>query len=327
MRRFFLLVFSVFCFQYSFAQKDVYVLFIGNSVTYNDSRYDPNAPYYNNMTEMLQKMMDERKLKVHIDKVTRAGASLANHATCIGSDGEIDQYRRVKRDEVPSAVKKIMTGHWDMVVLQEGGGESVLNPGLRYFSTDPALKYMDSVIKKAQAKTVLFQGYATPHAGDTDAQFSAMEASTANCIVMDAFGFGMKSIVFFDPEQERSLNGKDTSFCPPHYKDSVEEFRAVAAQYDQIAAKYSADVVEIGVAFEKFKKDCPDIPLYYRGDDAHPSRQAAYLIACMFFRYITGQNVDKMKYHADITDAEAQKMQKIADSIPPRWRVCGAADD
>ncbi len=263
-------------------------------------------------------MLDERKLKVHVDKVTRAGASLANHATFIGSDGEIDQYRRVNKNEVPSAVKKIMTRHWDMVVLQEAGGESVLNPGLRIFSTDPALKFLDSVIKKAQSKAVLFQGYATLHPVDTEAQFAALEATTANCIVLDAFGFGYKSIVFFDPEQEKQMTGKDTAFCPQHFKDSEEEFHAIAEQYDIIAGRMGADVVEIGRAFEKCKKDCPDIPLYYHGDDGHPSRQSAYLIACMFFRYITGQNVDKIKYHADITDAEAQKMQKVADSIPLR---------
>ena len=314
----FSLIFSVFCFQYSFAQKEVNVLFIGNSLTFNDSRYDPNFPYYNNMTEMLQKMMDERKLKVHIEKVTHGGASLANHATYIGSDGEMDQYRRVNKNEVPSAVKKIANGHWDMVVLQEAGGESVLNPGLRYFSTDPALRFLDSVIKKAHARTVLFQGYAGLHPVDTDVQLSDHAMSTANCIVLDAFGFGFKSIVFFYPEQEHQMEGKDTAFCPDHFKDSEEEFRAIGAEYDRLAAKIGADVVQIGQAFEKCKKDCREIPLYYRGDDGHPSTQAAYLIACMFFKYITGQNVDKMKYHGDITEAEAQKLQKVADSIQPR---------
>ena len=317
MRRFFTLVFTVFCFSHSFAQKDVNVLFIGNSLTYNDSRYDPNFPYYNNMTEMVQKMVDERKLKMHIDKVTHPGASLANHATYIGADGEIDQYRRVKKDEIPSAVKKITTGHWDVVVLQETAGESVLNPGLRVFSTDPALRFLDSVVKSAHAKTVLFQGYANIFSVETDPQLSSLE-STANCIVLDAFGFSAKTIVFFDPEQERKMSGKDTTFCPPHFKDSVEEFRALAEQYDQLANKIGADVVEIGAAYDKCKKECKDIPLYYRGDEGHPSKQAAYLTACMFFRYLTGQQVDKMKYHADITDAEAQRLQKVADSIPLR---------
>ena len=74
-------------------------------------------------------------------------------------------------------------------------------------------------------------------------------------------------------------------------------------------------LVEIGMAFEKCKKDYPGIKLFFDESADHPSKQGAYLIACLFYRYISGQPVGAIKYHADISEQEAANLRKVADAM------------
>ena len=71
-RTFLIILLTVFCLQRTGkAQEAKNILFVGNSLTYYDSRNNPDFPYYNLMLLMLQKMIDEQKLNTHIDKATR----------------------------------------------------------------------------------------------------------------------------------------------------------------------------------------------------------------------------------------------------------------
>ena len=316
MKQIFFLAFFLFSFHFSFAQKELNVLFLGNSLTYCDSRDNAEFPYYNNMTEMLQHIAEEKKLKLHIAKAVHGRAGLANHATFTGTDAETtdEPFKRADAGTVPSSVKKILGKQWDVVALQERCDVSILNPAQRYFSTDPALRYLDSLVKQIHGKAVLYQGYAAPRPEDTDV-VAAGPKSDNNCVVLDAFNFGFRAIDFFDPADEASMTGKDTTICAPPLPAGVTDVQAVNQELSKISAKTGDDVVEIGTAFEKCRKDYPAIKLYFDESADHPSKQGAYLIACLFFRYFSGQTVGAIKYHADIPEGEAANLRKVADAM------------
>jgi hypothetical protein len=317
MKRIFSLAFFLLSFHFSFAQKDLNVLFLGNSLTYCDSRDNAEFPYYNNMTDMLQKIAEEKKLKVHIEKAVHGRAGLANHATFTGTDAETadEAYKRAGLGVVPSSIRKILGRQWDVVAIQERADVSVLNPGQRYFSTDPSLRYLDSVIKQVHGKTVLYQGYAEARTDDTEIVAGGPKTSSGNCVVLDAFNFGFKAIDFFSPAAEADMNGKDTTICAPPLPASVTELQAIEQEHSKMAAKIGGDVIEIGPAFEKCKKDYPGIKLFFDESADHPSKQGAYLIACLFYRYLSGQPVGALKYHADISEQEAGNLRKVADAM------------
>ncbi len=301
----------------SFAQKDMNVLFIGNSLTYCDARDNSEFPYYNNMTEMLQKMIEEKKLKIHVEKVTHAHASMAAHATFVGTDNEAsdEPFKRAGQGVVPSSVKRIQSKQWDVVALQERADVSVLIPAQRAYSTEPALKYLDGEVKKAHGKVVLYQGYAEQHPVDTELSLSGQKQGSTNCVVLDAFNFGIKPIDFYSTADESIFSGKDTTLCSDPLPPSVTEAQAISQELNKLAAGVGGDVVEIGPAFEKCRKDYPAIKLYYDETADHPSKQGAYLIACLFFKYLSGQPVSAIKYHADITESEAANLRKVADAV------------
>ena len=319
MKRLFSVILCVFCVDVSFAQKDMNVLLVGNSLTYCDARDNSEFPYYNNMTDMLQKMIDEKKLKIHVAKVTHAHTTLTAHATFVGTDHEVsdEPFRRAGQGVVPSTVKRIQSKQWDVVALQERADVSVLIAAQRAYSIEPSLKYLDGEVKKAHGKVVLYQGYAEQHPVDTELSLTGQHPAGTNCVVLDAFSFGMKPIDFFNPADEAVFSGKDTTICADPLPAGVTELQAISQEFNKLAAGVGGDFVEIGAAFEKCRKDYPAIKLYFDESADHPSKQGAYLIACMFFRYLSGQPVSSIKYRADISEAE-QLLALESEVVDPR---------
>ena len=263
------------------------------------------------MLPELQKMIAEAKKNISIDKITYGGAGLVWHAAFLIPDHENENLRRVVPGETTAAVKKILGGQWDIVILQE---RPDLNPGVISYGTQPALKYLDSVIKLVHAKTVLYQAYAESNPEDTMIMANEQMFPKTYCIHADTMG-SFFDFQAFDPSVKADFAGKDTSFCEPHYKSTEEQFQSIEKEYRELGAMVNADIVEIGAAFEKCKKMYPSIPLYRGRYDSHPSRQGAYLIACMFFRYLSGLRAGTLKYPADLGQQEAANLRKVADAV------------
>ncbi len=297
--------------QFSLAQKNLNVLFVGNSLTYWYYAPDSSFKYYNFMLPELQKMIAEAKKNISIDKITHGGASLVWHAAFFVPDDENERLRRIVPGETTATVRKILDGQWDIVILQE---RPDLNPGVISYGTRPALKFLDSVIKQVHAKTVLYQAYAQSNPEDTVVMTNEQMFPKRYCIHADTMG-SFLNLKVFDPSVRTNLASKDTSFREPHYKNAEEQFHAIEKEYRELGAMVNADVVEIGAAFEKCKKMYPAIPLYLGRYNGHPSRQGAYLIACMFFRYLSGQRAGTLQYHADISEGEAANLRKVADAV------------
>jgi len=266
-------------------KKEKKVLFIGNSLT-----------YYHDMPQTVQKMIDGQKMNIKIDQSTPPGAMLSAHAKYLEDNG---MERSAEINEIPTTVKKILGEKWDMVVLQEQGG-SPLIPEFRLVSFEPSLVYLDSIIKSINGKTVLYQAYAgNKFPGQLCQNISEIKH------------FAFKPMTTVNNYQKPLLDQS----CSYLFKNSNEEFQEIKKEYDKMAKITNAGLVKVGYAFEGFKKKYPKIQLYEGQEDNHPSKQGSYLIACLFFRYITGKGLNNVKYTADLDVKQARLIRKFADSI------------
>ena len=83
-----------------------------------------------------------------------------------------------------------------------------------------------------------------------------------------------------------------------------------------MARKLNIPVVKVGYAFELFKKSHSSIPVYESATNDHPSEQGSYLIACLFYRFISGKSLKNVKYApTKIPGSEAKIIRAFADSI------------
>ncbi len=99
------------------------------------------------------------------------------------------------------------------------------------------------------------------------------------------------------------------------------------SRLDSIAKTNKAIYVPVGNAFKYAEDNYPEINLYM-DDNKHPSPNATYLAACVFYSMITGdsplglprrfegKNIDGKKIYYIITETKAaEKSQEIADII------------
>ncbi len=280
----------------SFAQEQKKILFIGNSLT-----------FFNEMPQTIQKMMDEQKINIKIDQSTYNGFDLTDHIkSVIDEEGN---RTHLPSNVVSRTVSKLRKERWDIVVLQEPT-LSVVNPYTRIIRSEPAFLWFDSVIKLGNAKTLLYQGYTTG-----DYYFPLKNCENA------------LTIKYFDQEaRERysdTISTKDelqklyfTKLCTDSFRNSSDEFVEIKLEYDKIAKKINGHVVPVGFAFQLCKIKFPEIPLYENDKSNHASRQGAYLIACVFFKYITGVSLAKTKYNAGLDDMTARKIRALVEYIP-----------
>jgi hypothetical protein len=104
------------------------------------------------------------------------------------------------------------------------------------------------------------------------------------------------------------------SCCSNNFNNSRDEFGEIRTEYDKMTKKLNADMVRVGYAFEAFKKKNKNINLY-ESDGLHPSRQGSYLIACLFFKYLTHRTLNNVKYAADLDTKQAKIIRKFANKI------------
>jgi hypothetical protein len=267
-------------------KKEKRVLFIGNSLT-----------SYHNMPQTLQRMMDEKKLNIKIEQLTYGGFRLAQYATLIDYVENGNKYsRKVRKNEVPVGVKTILSKKWDFVVLQEAGG-CPLVPYFQMYSFEPTLIFFDSIIKSIKGKTVLYQDY--PGTKFPKQLYLEKRQIDSN--------FAFPANANYSPNILISTRSN-------HFNNSGEQFHEIKKVYDKMAKKLNAGLVKVGYAFEEFKKTNKDISLY-ESDNSHPSSEGSYLIACLFYKYITGLAPADIKYSADLDVRQAELIRKFAGTI------------
>jgi len=81
-----------------------------------------------------------------------------------------------------------------------------------------------------------------------------------------------------------------------------------------IADSLDFTIAPVGWAFRQVRSEYPDIPLYYL-DGYHPSREAQYLQACVYYTTIFGESPEGCTFTADLADSTAARLQRIAARV------------
>ena len=276
------------------AQNQKNILFVGNSLT-----------YYNNMPQTLQKMVDESGLNITIDQSTKPGFTLGQHAKyTIDTLGNMEE---ATDGLIPPTVDKIISKNWDVVVLQEATA-FMLNEPQRSVYCEPAIFYLDSIIKTKGGKTILYEGYAAPGKDSFPKQHCQLW--------LNMFYFNTSEHKKLFTTKEFIERVKDSLVCTDFFHNSAEEEIELQLEYNRIAKKIGAFVAPVGYAFELCKVKYPSISLFDSTDNFHPSRQGSYLIACVFYKFLTGLPLNKIKYSADVNEVEAREVRYLVDLVP-----------
>ncbi len=279
----------------SSAQEQRKILFIGNSLT-----------YYNGMPQTLQKMFDELGQKITVDQLTPSGWDLVHHA--VFQSDTFGNITRLPKKVLSKTVKKILSKKWDVVVLQEAT-LNMLIPEIRVTSSQPAILYLDSIIKYNASRTVLYQGYA----GNTNYPLKYCHPAMAGS---DFEENGLHEQIWNSINDTAAYNKLiKLFFCSDSFQNSSQEFLSIKCVYDRAANFINAETVPVGFAFELCKIKYPEIPLYQNINDNHPSKQGSYLIACLFYRYIAHKSIMNIRFSSDIDIVEAEKLRKLSNLI------------
>lgn len=265
----------------------LFVVFVLISTSSNSQTKDivfvgNSISYFNNMPLTLQAMLDSAGEKINVYQSTFPAMQLADHV-------EINQNPTKKifwmadrqRDTLLTNILSIGQKKWDFVVLQEVT-TNILIPEIFKKVFLPALRQLDSIARLTGARTVIFQPYAL---GNYPIEYCFKDDKNVE------------------------------SFCSRRFESSLDEFSYAEKVIKRIAQDIEVDVVPIGQAFENCRLKYPNIDLLVDRYDQHPNPNGSYLIACLFYRYLTGRNCKAISYNGAIEKSVAQKLRKVADSV------------
>jgi hypothetical protein len=80
----------------------------------------------------------------------------------------------------------------------------------------------------------------------------------------------------------------------------------ITEMYEKLAAKTSAQLVPVGLVWDRVRKERSHLDLYH--DDKHPSPEGTYLIALIFFRHFTDESVKGLPERLRSRDQFGEKL-------------------
>ena len=254
--------------------KQMNVLFIGNSLT-----------YYNDMPGMLQKMMNEKNLDINIEQITYPGFSLYAHLENIVEEGSENQVRTRKKSdqEITETEKKIQEKEWDIIIMQTGG-VTILIPEIRKEKVDPAIKEIMS-LSNSNSKFILFNTWTTKINYPKEYCYSA--------IVIDKY------------------SSQGEKICSPEIANGQEYFDALQSGYRELSDNNNISLTRHAQVFQETIGKYPEIDLLE--DAMHPSKEGAFLSACLFYKLISGKDPKSLEYTAGL-DVKTTDLMKRASS-------------
>ncbi len=105
--------------------------------------------------------------------------------------------------------------------------------------------------------------------------------------------------------------GRRDGLAAAGYPDYASLQTRITANYLAIAEELDLIVAPVGIAWRSALAADPDLDLW-AGDGSHPSRQGAYLAACVFYAVMSGQSPEGLEYKAGLTDETARSLQRLA---------------
>lgn len=150
-----LLLIILFCVSFCKSQnlnhdKEVNVLFIGNSLT-----------YFHDMPKMLQTMLNETDQNFKIYQSTFPGMSLSDHLDniIVARTESMINTRKKTGSETTETEKMIAERNWDIIIMQTGQ-VSVLIPEYRDLDIDPSINTIKKLVSNPDCKFILFTTWA-----------------------------------------------------------------------------------------------------------------------------------------------------------------------
>lgn len=252
--------------------QEINVLFIGNSLT-----------YYNDMPQMLQKMMNETNPNIKIDQITFPGMSLNDHLNKVieSQSGDNLKTRSKKPDEITETEKKIKEKDWDIIILQTGG-VSVLIPESVQYKINPAIERIKN-LATTNTRLILFNTWTTN-----------IEFPKKYCY----------RGIQLDPSLERMKE-----FCSPSIEDENDYLFKLNSSYKSIAENFGLEKTDHGDVFQRVFKKHPELEILE--DEMHPSKLGAFLSACIFYEMITKKDASELEYTADLDSKKSEVLKKM----------------
>ncbi|MBP6584664.1 MAG: DUF4886 domain-containing protein [Flavobacterium sp.] len=258
-------------------KKEINILFIGNSLT-----------YYNEMPQILQKILETQNLNYKISQSTYPGISLTQHlnrkAVVIDKETKLTP---LSINDTSTTVKLLKLKQWDFIVLQDGTVR-LLIPEVKNLMVIAAINSFKENTKYGKPDFVLFKTW--PNLDTFPKQHCYPSAIIDKSITKDMC-------------------------CSPLMASKEEEAKLINIAYDTVAIATHVSTVPITDCFMEIIKLYPNINLYQ--DKSHPSKFGAYLNACMFFKYFTKQKARSIKYTAGIDEKIAHTIQDVVDKYYP----------
>lgn len=184
-----------------------------------------------------------------------------------------------------NTIKKLNSQSWDFVVLQEGTVRTLI-PEVMQYQLRPTVIKLDSIIRVKGGRTILYQSW------------PILEYPKKYCY----------------PSIMISNTLKEKDYCSLELLSSDQEFEIIQNSFNELNNSINGNIAYVGTCFELCKKKFPELMLFESKEDTHPSKLGSYLIACVFFRVLTGERANAINYGAGLELADIEKIKNIVDS-------------
>jgi hypothetical protein len=253
--------------------KEVNVLFIGNSYT-----------YFYKMPNTLQFMLNETNPNIKISQITFPGMQLNDHLEDVVTETEDENSistRPKNEGELTETEKKILEKKWDYIILQTGT-VTILIPENVDAKINKAIVSIKSLNTNPNCKFILFETWA-----------SLQKYPKKYC--------------YSSEHIYKVSDGK--KYCSAEIKNLEEEVKLIQNSYTKIAKENSLIKTNNCYKFYTVLKNYPSISLY--DDEDHPNGNGSFLNACVFYKLITNKNLNDLKFHGEIDKMTAQTIKKV----------------
>ncbi len=186
----------------------------------------------------------------------------------------------------PETLEKLNSQNWDYVILQEATVRVLIDEVVAY-NFEPSIIKLDSIIKLKNAKTILYQSYPV----------------------------SIYPKKYCYPSFLVNPKIPDVEYCSDSLFNSNQEFKKIEASFKRVSDLIKCDNALVGLSFELCKRKYPELILFESSSDTHPSILGSYLIACVFYRHLTGQKTTSVKYADGIDLTEKDKVNLLVDSM------------
>lgn len=120
-------------------------------------------------------------------------------------------------------------------------------------------------------------------------------------------------------KQIRRNGAKAIFYMTFSYKENPDMTNLLTNSYMSVARDLKCEVVPVGIAWQKVIHERSDIEMY--SDFKHPSKCGSYLIACMFYSFLTGIHPSQADFTDGLDDDIVKYLQNIAWETIVNWKA------